>query len=85
MIPNPFRAFLGPAKGRQSLKATAAERLRCRQDGSGVAPVSFGAADRPARTLAEFALFKLPSVVTVGLTCTDRSPGPYGPGFDSQF
>jgi hypothetical protein len=28
---------------------------------------------------------KLPSVVTVGLTCTGRSPGPYGPGFDSRF
>jgi hypothetical protein len=34
---------------------------------------------------SKFALFKLPSVVTVGLTCTDRSPGPYGPGFDSRF
>src|ERR1035441_8989288 len=34
--------------------------------------------------IQKFALFKLPSVVTVGLTGTDRSPGPYGPGFDSR-
>src|ERR1035441_4505143 len=37
------------------------------------------------RVYSKFALFKLHSVVTVGLTCTDRSPGPYGPGFDSRF
>jgi hypothetical protein len=46
-----------------------------------------GPAGAPANAVfySKFALFKLPSVVTVSLTCIDCSPDPTGPGSTAGF
>ena len=64
-------------------------RLTGRPGDRGSAAQSVGwnapAPPRQRLCLIQSSRYSNPSVVTVSLTCTDRSPGPYGPGFDSRF